>query len=153
MALAWPAAVPAAEHPEGTRIEQETAPVDLVRLQVVDKVEGRRWTMPIPEGLTTSLPDAIHRVRITGYTEALTLEEPPRSAEDEGDAEAGEERPDPVSRADGEDNPAVFLQLFRGEELVGESWILQRTSYLFQPSNMRYTFRLLGVDEASGKEN
>ncbi|MFP4615895.1 MAG: hypothetical protein ACLFRB_08450 [Thiohalorhabdus sp.] len=153
MALAWPVALPAAEHPEGSRIEQETTPVELVRLQVVDKVEGKRWTMPLPEGLTTSLPDAVHRVRVTGYTEALTLEEPPGSTGDERDAEEGEESPEPVPRAEGEDNPAVFLQLFRGDELVGESWILSQTSYLFQPSNMRYTFRLLGVEEAPEEES
>ncbi|MFA9461780.1 hypothetical protein [Thiohalorhabdus methylotrophus] len=175
MALAAPAHVLAAVHPEGTRAQQEAGPAELVRIQVLDKVEGKRRTMTLPLAVTIPLPDTVHSIRVTRFTEDFALAEPPRTEPAQGPRQNGEapgqsdpeaipiaddsplvpqdwgpsKKPEPVPRAAGEENPAALLKLYRGNQLVGSSWIFQKAPHLFQPSNMRYTFQLLGVDETA----
>ncbi len=121
--------------------------------------------MTLPLGVTVPLPDVLHSIRVTRYTADFALAKPPRrdpgeSGETEspqGDPtesapaksaagpEAGEEAVEPVPRENRQANPAAHIVLFREGEPVGKSWIFQRAPYLFQPSNMRYTFALLGA--------
>ncbi|HKJ88023.1 MAG TPA: hypothetical protein VKA48_05900 [Gammaproteobacteria bacterium] len=159
-------------HPEGTRAEQPASTVDLVRIQVLDKIAGRRRTMSLPLGKTIPLPDAVHRIRAVRYTPDFALANPPHegsgtpsgktAAKDPGDSpekspsgsaqdsgnpgtKAKAKPPKAVPRKDGEGNPAVLLKLYRDDQVVGETWLFLHATYLFQPSNMRYTFRLLGA--------
>ena len=162
--LAAPVGAATPTHPEGTVRQQESTPADRVRIRVIDKVENRRVVMALPLGVTVPLPGRVYSIRATHYTEDFVLAAPPdtggpdskvpggaiRPAEVEGGAagpapEQGEDT-DPVPRDNREaKNPAVRIVLLREGERVGATWIFQRAPYLFQPSNMRYTFALLGA--------
>ena len=149
VASAAPLPAAAATHPESTRMDRPASSVDRVRIRVLDKVEAHRVVMAVPLGTTVPLPDAVHSLRITRYTEDFRLDRMPvgQAAEigpDNGKADTGEAS-EPVARERGEANPAARLQILREGEPVAESWVFARAPYLFQPPNMRYTFALLGA--------
>jgi hypothetical protein len=148
-ALACPAPSGAVTHPETTRMERPGTPAERVRLRVLDKVEARKLTMTVPVGIRVPLPDALHSVRVTGYTEDFRLDRMPPGSEPSAAATEGgkpaAEAAKPVPRSEGQTNAAVRLQVLREGEPIAESWVFARAPHLFQPSNMRYTFALLGA--------
>ena len=158
VALACPAASGAVTHPETTRMERPGNPAEWVQLRVLDKVEARKVTMTLPVGTTVPLPDALHSVRVTGYTEDFSLDRMPPGPDpvpEGADGETPNGKPvKPVPREDGQTNAAVRLQVLRDGEPIAESWVFARAPHLFQPSNMRYTFALLEVEAqaAAGSE-
>jgi len=170
VAVAAPVPAAAASHPESTTLERPATRVDRVRIRVLDKVEAHPVVMTVPLGVTVPLPDTVHSIRVSRFTRDFTLDRMPpagptasgETAEDEGpeptrpesggEAEsAGKPQVPPVPRADGEGNPAAFLEVLRDGEPVAESWVFARAPYLFQPPNMRYTFALLGAAPPAGK--
>ncbi|MEF8792144.1 hypothetical protein [Thiohalorhabdus sp.] len=95
--------------------------------------------MAVPTGVTVALPDAVHSIRVTRYTEDFSLDRMPPGENETPDAE-------PVPREPGKTNPAVRLKLFRQGEPVAETWVFARLPSLFQPPNMRYSFALIGAE-------
>ncbi|MFB6357681.1 MAG: hypothetical protein ABEJ96_01360 [Thiohalorhabdaceae bacterium] len=139
LVAAAPTGASAVSHPETTAIERPESRVDRVRLRVLDKVEARKVEMTVPTGVTVPLPDAVHSVRVTRYTEDFSLDRMSSDGSKTPDAE-------PVPRESDETNPAVRLKVFRQGEPVAETWVFARLPSLFQPPNMRYNFALLGAE-------
>jgi hypothetical protein len=50
-----------------------------------------------------------------------------------------------------QDNPAVFLRVYRKGEPISQSWVFRDFPTLFQPRNVRYTFYFIG--SATGGDN
>jgi hypothetical protein len=157
LALASAAPLPAmaVTHPESTRMDRPATAAERVRIRVLDKVEARRVVMAVPLGTTVPLPDAVHSLRVTRYTEDFRLDrmpvDPATTSGDDTDNTAKAEGTAPIPRQRGGSNPAARLQILREGEPVSESWVFARAPYLFQPPNMRYTFALLGAGASQAK--
>ena len=141
----WSATAPAATHPEGTTVTHEATPVDRVRIAVLDKVEGQRVIMPFPVGERIPLPDGRHSLVVQRYASNFSLLRRPQAEQT-----ATPDQPEPADQSVGRKpegaNPAARIRLLRNGRPVAESWIFSQAPYLFQPSNMRYNFELLGAE-------
>ena len=139
----WPMAAQPATHPEGTTVAHPAAAdVDRVRIAVLDKVEGRRVIIPFPVGVRIPLPDGLHSLVVERFAADFALTRRP------GQKEEGSTEEDPPEAGIPEpqgDNPAALVHLSRDGQPVASSWIFGKAPYLFQPSNMRYNFELLGA--------
>ena len=145
LAGSWSATAPAATHPEGTTVTHEATPVDRVRIAVLDKVEGQRVIMPFPVGKRIPLPDGRHSLVVQRYSGNFSLHQ--RSQTEQPAESAQKPATDqPVGRKPEGSNPAARIRLLRNDRPVAESWIFSQAPYLFQPSNMRYNFELLGAE-------
>ncbi len=167
--LLWAPAVPAAggaKHPLSTQREKSASPAKSIAIRVIDKVTGRWVTMAFPLDVTVPLPGGAYRLRVARFTQDFVLPRPPKggqpiqpkppkdqpapsSSASVQDPDQG--APKPVPRARGEDNPAAFVQLFRGKAPVAATWIFWEHPYLFQPTNVRYTFVPVGVESSEQK--
>jgi hypothetical protein len=161
------------------RASESEAP-RFVELRILDQTAGQRIRVTAPVGVTLRLPDGLHQVRLMRYHPAFTRTQPPAATtatnrspaqaakpEAEGSGKEGKAdqsgeaaqakakmakpRRGPAELPPIEDNPAVFLRLYRKGEPVSQSWVFKDYPTLFQPRNMRYTFYLL--DSATGGNN
>jgi hypothetical protein len=136
--VSWPLAAPAATHPEGTTVAHPATEADFLRIAILDKVEARRVTLAFPVGRRIPLPDGVHSLKVRRFSADFSLARGPGEAPpDKGDGEPVGDKPD-------EGNPAALVELFREGQSVGSSWIFAKAPHLFQPSNMRYNFELVG---------